>query len=146
MKTKMIYSNYDPDTGESIVKIRNKYGIFTGISRLQEEDRPYESSFAGCEYAEMKANISYMKFRKKILNYQIKILEDFYKSISSAKDFNIDSYESKKLRRKIHELKKEKRSWDDKIKSLKKKMFNAIKLRVETIDKINQLKTKGKNN
>ena len=65
MKTKMIYSNYNPDTGESIVKIRNKYGIFTGVSRLQEEDRPYESSFAGCEYAEMKANISYMKFRKK---------------------------------------------------------------------------------
>ena len=27
MKTRMIYSNYDPDTGESIVKIRNKYGF-----------------------------------------------------------------------------------------------------------------------
>ena len=65
MKSKIIYANYNPETGKSIVKIQNQYGIFTGVSQLQEEDRPYESSFAGCEYAEMKANISYMKHRKK---------------------------------------------------------------------------------
>lgn len=145
MKSKIIYANYNPETGKSIVKIQNQYGIFTGVSQLQEEDRPYESSFAGCEYAEMKANISYMKHRKKILDYQIKILKDCYKNMSMGKKFNSHSYEARKIRRKIYELKKEKKSWEEKIQSLKEKMFKNIKLREETLNKIYKIKETGKN-
>ena len=145
MKSKIIYANYDPITGKSIVKIQNKYGIFTGTSQLQEEDIPYESNFAGCEYAEMKANISYMKYRRKILSYQIKALEDFYKSISGANNFNTYGYEAKKLRKEIYKLKKEKKSWDEKINSLKGKMFKAIEEREKTLNRIYKIMKRGRN-
>lgn len=145
MKSKIIYANYNPKTGKSIVKIQNQYGIFIGTSQLQEEDKAHESTFAGCGYAEMKANISYMKYRKKILNYQIKILKDCYSNMSFGKKFNSHSYEARKIRRKIYELEKEKKSWDNKIKSLKEKMFKAIETREKTLDKIYKKKKSGKN-
>ena len=62
MKEK-VYSSYA--NGISTVTIKNDYGTFTGYSHLLEEDIPYESSLAGCRFAEMKAGI-------KIFKYQIK--------------------------------------------------------------------------
>ena len=49
MKTKLIYSNFDQETGESVVAIENKYGVFYGFSDLHPEEENV-SSFVGCRY------------------------------------------------------------------------------------------------
>lgn len=136
MKTKLISANYDKNTGISIVKIQNKYGVFTGFSKLHKEDKKYESNFAGCACAEMKAKISYMKKRIEILKYQIKALEDFYKNISDSKHFKSDSYEARKIRRRIWELKEEKRKWINNKRSCQDSLLNMIEERDKVVKKL----------
>lgn len=108
MRNKLIYSNYDRETGLSTVTIRNKYGEFTGYAKLHEEDQNIESSFAGCRCAEIKALIKSTRAQIKEINIQIKILEDFEKELKHMKDYDPYSMETRRLRRKIYELKDKK--------------------------------------
>ena len=55
MKIKLLSSNYDEETGISVASIQTDYGIFTGTSKLHEEDKHISSHYAGCQYAETKA-------------------------------------------------------------------------------------------
>ena len=61
MKTKLIFSKYNESIGISISTIRCKYGEFTGIAKLNPEDRANASSFVGCEIAERRAVIKALK-------------------------------------------------------------------------------------
>lgn len=56
-----MYTNswYDRDTKLSKAVVGGKYGHFTAYAKLAKEDEDVESSFAGCEYAEIKALIKY---------------------------------------------------------------------------------------
>lgn len=58
---KLLYSNFDPDTGISIVRIQTPSGTFKGKARLHPEDKNYASQIAGCQYAEIRATIKYLK-------------------------------------------------------------------------------------
>lgn len=58
-KLNVTYSNFDPITGISTVRIDTKIGIFIGTAKLSEEDQPYTSNLAGCRLAELKANRKY---------------------------------------------------------------------------------------
>ena len=104
MKTKLVYANYDKETGISNVIIRNKYGTFSAKSTLNEADRYIESSFAGCTYAESKAIIKSLKAGCRELQTQIKTLRDFEKILKGLKDYNHHSLECRRLRRRIYEL------------------------------------------
>lgn len=115
MKTKLIYSNYDKETGLSVATIRTKHGEFTGYSKLHEEDYPIESSFAGCRYAEIKALCKSKKAEVKEMTAQIKILEDLEKEIKNIKKYNPYCMESRRLRRKIYELKAKRNDLKSKI-------------------------------
>ena len=106
MKSKLIYANYFPETGESEVAIKNKRGVFVGHAQCHpEEEAP--SDYAGCRYAEIRANIEAIKCEKRIVNFAIKELEDFEKILKSLKDYNPNSVEARRLRRRIHEKKEE---------------------------------------
>ena len=39
MKNKIIYSDYNPETGKSVVTIRNKFGTFTGYAFLHPDEK-----------------------------------------------------------------------------------------------------------
>lgn len=99
MKEK-IFSTYE--NGLSTVTITNRYGTFTGHSRLHEEDIPFESELAGCRFAEMKAQIKVFQAQIKEERAVIKALEDFQKIVLNCKDSNFYSCESKQLRKQIH--------------------------------------------
>ena len=61
MKIKLIDSWYDEESGNSYAKIRTDYGEFEGWSTLHEEDADLASKYAGCQYAETRAVLKYMK-------------------------------------------------------------------------------------
>lgn len=115
---KMKMSNYDKESGVSIVTLSTDLGEFTGVSRLHEDDREIASSFFGCEIAEIRALIAYSKRQKMIVAQQYKAFKDMYKNLEQMKAFNKESVEARKIRRKMYELSEEWNQWKDNIESL----------------------------
>ena len=136
MKIKMIKSNFDEITGISEVTIATDIGEFSGTSKLHDEDRNISSSFAGCQYAEMRAVIKYMKRKIHDLDMQIKGLTDFQSSLKCRKDYNHISIENSKARRRIYELNKQKEIWKKRINSLYERMLRNMEQREKVIEKI----------
>lgn len=134
MKIKMTYSNFDENTGISEVIIMTDIGEFKGTSKLHEEDRNISSHFAGCRYAEMRAIIKYMKQKVKNLQMQIKGLEDFQSNLATRVDYNHNSIENSKARRRIYELKKQVVTWKEKINSLTTKMLTMMEQRDKIVE------------
>lgn len=136
MKIKMIKSNFDEITGISEVTIATDIGEFSGTSKLHDEDRNISSSFAGCQYAEMRAVIKYMKRKMHDLDMQIKGLTDFQSSLKCRKDYNHISIENFKARRRIYELNKQKEIWEKRMNSLYERMLRNMEQREKVIEKI----------
>lgn len=136
MKIKMIKSNFDEITGISEVTIATDIGEFSGTSKLHDEDRNISSSFAGCQYAETRAVIKYMKRKIHDLDMQIKGLTDFQSSLKCRKDYNHISIENSKARRRIYELNKQKEIWEKRINSLYERMLRNMEQREKVIEKI----------
>lgn len=142
MKIKMIKSNFDEMTGISEVTIATDIGEFSGTSKLHDEDRNISSSFAGCQYAEMKAIIKYMKYRVKIINERIKGLDNCRKTLENKKNYNHNSDENRTIRKQIYILNKQKQELKNKIFSLHDRMMRNMEQREKIINKI---KNKGDN-
>ena len=136
MKIKMIKSNFDEITGISEVTIATDIGEFSGTSKLHDEDRNISSSFAGCQYAEMRAVIKYMKRKMHDLDMQIKGLTDLQSSLKCRKDYNHISIENSKARRRIYELNKQKEIWEKRMNSLYERMLRNMEQREKVIEKI----------
>lgn len=136
MKIKMIKSNFDEITGISEVTIATDIGEFSGTSKLHYEDRNISSSFAGCQYAEMRAVIKYIKRKMHDLDMQIKGLTDFQSNLQCRKDYNHISIENSKARRRIYELNKQKEIWKKRMNSLYERMLRNMEQREKVIEKI----------
>lgn len=134
MKYKLIHAEFFPETGESEVAIENKNGIFIGLAQCHPEEQ-HPSKFAGCRIAEVRAHIQAAQYEKKILNYQIKELQNFEKILKGLKNYNPNSLEARRLRRRIHELKEEKNKKNNLILSMKRSLKKSMDERDELIKK-----------
>lgn len=128
MKTKLIYSNFDQETGQSVAIIQNKYGIFSGVSDLHPEEENV-SSFVGCRYAEIRAYMEYYRHRRDLIDEQLKGLIDFQNILKGTWNYNDQSTENRRLRKRIHELKEERKSFTRKIELLKQTLKNSMENR-----------------
>ena len=108
---KLLQSNFDEETGISSVTIGTDYGQFHATSKLHNEDLDISSSYAGCEYAEMRAIIKYIKKRIEVINSQIKGLGNYQKQLLGRADYNPKSPENIVLRKEIENLNNEKKDW-----------------------------------
>ena len=135
MKTKIVYSEYIPEDGMSVVTISNKFGEFTGISYLHEEDKHLESNFVGCRYAEIRAWIEYYKYRKGLVDAQLKGLSDFEKILKGTWNYNPKSSENNRLRKRMAELKAEKAEYKERIEVLKTTLRMSMDQRDEFVKK-----------
>lgn len=77
-------SNFDEVTGISTVHLRTPIGIFTGIAKMAEEDRPYISKYTGCGIAELRANIAYFKELLKRRKCEARGMKQVFSAISSS--------------------------------------------------------------
>lgn len=119
MNNKLIYSNYDSETGKSIVIIRNKYGTFKGKVYIDQEDKKYESKFFGCRLAEIKAVIKCYKYQKNNIKEQLKSLQQLDLDFQKMKEYNNKSFEARRLKRRIFELKQKEQEIENKISTCK---------------------------
>lgn len=136
MKIKLIESYYNKETGISYAKINTDYGEFEGYATLHEEDKEIESRFAGCQYAETRAVLKYMKNRIKILAYQIKALKNCQKQMEGRAAYNPQSVEGRALRKQIYMLQADRADWQSKYKSLQEKLYFAMDNRQKVVEKM----------
>lgn len=136
MKTDLIFSEFDKETGISTAVIQTSLGIFEGTSQLWEEDVDIASSFAGCTYAELKAVRKAFKAEVKKINFQIKTLTDFQKVLKNLKEYNPSSIENKRLRKEIYLYEKKKKEILEVIEDITKAMLKGMEERPEKIRKI----------
>lgn len=99
MKTKLIFSKYEESTGVSISVIRCRYGEFTGIARLNPEDRANASSFVGCEIAERRAVIKALKAQLREVKAMQKAVEMIIEELEKSKTYQKHSVENRRLRK-----------------------------------------------
>lgn len=142
IKTKILYSNFNRETGISTVIIKNKYGKFKGWSRLHIEDEQYASNYAGCRFAEFKAEIKCLKKQRADLKLRLKELNYFKKMLEDTNGYNVDSIEARKLRKRIHIVSKEIHTFDEKIESA----TNALQQEIKARDKALSFLKKYRNN
>lgn len=136
MKIKLIDSWYNEEDGISYAKIRTDYGEFEGYSELHEEDADIASRYAGCQYAETRAVLKYMKKRIQILAYQIQALINCQKQIEGRATCSKDSAESRTLRKQIYILQSEKKDWQSRLDSLSTKLLDMMNNRGNIIEHI----------
>lgn len=140
---KIIYSEYDKETGISYVKIMTELGEFNGLAKLHPEDEPIASNYAGCRYAEQRAILQYLKAKKKILVSQVKALQNCENAIVSTKGYNEKSIEAKAFRKQKYLLIKKKNNLEKSIESLHNKMLDSIEKRSTLVSEWIKPKTKG---
>jgi hypothetical protein len=130
MKTKLVRANYDAEMGISEAVVKNKNGHFTGHALCHPKEE-HPSNFAGCRIAEARAIINSVRYEKNVLNSKIKALQDFEKILKNLKDYNPDSVEGRRLRKRIHELKAERKAKREHIAAMKAALNKTIAERDE---------------
>lgn len=136
MKIKLIESWYSAEEGKSFAKIRTDYGEFEGWAKLHEEDKDIASRYAGCQYAETRAVLKYMKHRIKILACQITALINCQKQMERRAAYNPQSVEGRALRKQIYILQAERKDWQSKYNSLHEKLYFAMDNRQKIVGKM----------
>lgn len=142
VKSKLITAHYDEESGLSYVKIANKFGTFDALAALHPKDRENKrgSRYAGCEYAHIRAEIKSVKEQIKSQRYKIKVLTELLAEYQNSDNVNINSIESKKVKRKItEEIKKLTDLKQEKVK-LEQSLENKIQSRERILNSFNQKK------
>lgn len=126
LQSTTIKSDYDTNTGLSKVTILTDIGSFDGYASLHPDDKDIESNFAGCRYAEMRANIKYMKMKKKIFEAQLKSLKSVYNQTRNKKALKV-------LEKEIYLIEDNKETISLYIKSLSDKLTDMMNSRPDVI-------------
>ena len=141
---KLLESNYDAESGISFVKIATECGYFYGYAYLNpEEDKDIASNFFGCELAEYRALIDYFSKKKMFLNQRLLALlnlrnDYFHNNINWDSSIEI-------LNKRISQMEKQKKEYNDNIKNLKRLIHNKPIERLATLNKIQNKKEKQEN-
>lgn len=99
---KFIDSYYNVETGFSEVWIQHLGVKFRGTATIHPEDKENASSYAGCEYAEIRATIKALKYERKILKAKADASIDFLHACECYKDFIKDSKTAKVMYRQVN--------------------------------------------
>ena len=72
MKGKILFAEYNAETGVSIVCKQTKYGTYTKSVKVADEDQDIANQYSGCRFAEMKCDIAAYKRRAQNMEERVK--------------------------------------------------------------------------
>lgn len=136
---RLVYSNYNEETGVSCVTLRTPLGEFTGYTKVHPEDIAFASPITGCRFAEIKALIKYRKAKVNVITNEIKGLTDFKNVLTGLTVIDDNDTSLKYLRRQIDIKREERQCLLNSIEQLRANMKESIAL----ADKLHK---KDKNN
>ena len=76
-KMKFQCNNFNPETGESVVILTNKYGTYVGTAKVHPDDKYKANEITGCVIAEERAWINSYKKEKARIKIALKTMQDF---------------------------------------------------------------------
>lgn len=137
---KFLYGYFHPQTGESVVALADKNGVYTGQARLHPDDKDYASEFAGCRLAERRAWIQYLRKECRRKQIMLNTIKDLMKDI----DINCDCYIDPKVKRrfnlKLRDYSNEISEFKEAINTLQTETAKDIKFRDELIERTKKAK------
>jgi len=139
---KFISSSFNQRTGVSYVTMQHLGRKFTGVARVHPDDKHNASEYAGCSYAETRAIILALKYERNILKYEIKVCENFVKSIECYSHFNKEDESAKSIYRQLNIKRKKINELTNEIERIQKALKAAIKDREEILNAIEKRKIK----
>lgn len=92
MRTTKLKSDYNPETGFSIVAIQKGSRTYLGMTKLHDEDRDVASSYAGCTFAEIKARIAMAKDDYKTEGAKLETLENLYGQMTQLRNWENEKH------------------------------------------------------
>ena len=125
------------------VVIGTDLGEFSGTVRCREEDQGSVSTYFGLELAEMKAEIAYLRAKKRDLKAQRKALVDFWYDMSDTRTYEKDAFWVKKIIMRITKLDKQITAASQAISIMKEVYHQKIVTRDASVQKMNEY-MKGK--
>lgn len=138
-KLKVGYHNFNPETKEAVFTYNYKGHSFIGKAKCHEEDYDFCSEKMGLTYAECRAYLKYLKYRRNELQIKLTTLTGLYNNISTDKHFKHNSSIANKIRKEI-----------DTVKQLlinHRELINEVEQAIkDTIKAKEQLYTKLRNN
>lgn len=103
-KWKLKTSEYDEADGVSYVEISTYLGRFCGYAFLHPDDEDIASEFMGCEIAEIRAVIDFLKEDTRILKIKLETLNNLLNNYKEMKYYSPNRKEIKMLATKIVDL------------------------------------------
>lgn len=101
-KPTFIDSNFDEVTGESWVKVALNNQFYEGRSKISEEDKDKVSAFAGCRFAEMKAEIKALMDLRRTEKTKCDECKRFVKALECYKEFDKESKTARCVYRQLN--------------------------------------------
>lgn len=132
---KFISSSYDEVTGISKVVVQHLGVKFTGWAHAHPEEQ-YPSNFAGCEYAEIRAEIAALKYERKLEKNKADMAIDFLKSCKNYKNFDDNSDTAKVIYRQLNKRVQKVNNITDEINKRLRQLEMAVKKREITLKAI----------
>lgn len=120
------------------VIIGTDLGEFSGTVRCREEDQGNVSTYFGLELAEMKAEIAYLRAKKRDLKAQRKALVDFWYDMSDTRTYKEDEFWVKKIIMRITELDNRIAATSKAIGAMKEAYHQKIVTRDKSLQKMNK--------
>ena len=141
---KFLESNYDKESGISMVKIATECGFFYGYAFLNPEDKEYESEFLGCEVAEMRAISDYYKRKEHFLKTRLLALYDIARDIRNNPQYDSEHFEYQLIQKRIKQNEEQKVIYKEYIKDIKEAIEFKLEARVQLVDKLKKKKQDNK--
>ena len=132
---KLVYSYFNKETGQSIVKLADRYGSYIGKAFLHPDDYEYKSEYMGCGLAERRAAIKGLKNRRRRIKIKLNTIQNIITDIK----INIQEPDENILKRLYFEKKKyslELIEINNNIEMINKDIEKRIKVRNGIINKI----------
>lgn len=145
---RFINSMYDSKTGYSTVTIEHMGKRFFGTASLHPDDKDKASKYAGCAYAETRAEIKALKYERKIVKEKAEECRKLVKACEQYKNWDKDSPSAKIIYRQLNVRIKKVNKLTDAINHKMKNLEKSIWKRDITVKafernrskKVNQLK------
>jgi len=99
---RFINSIYDSKTGYSRVIIEHMGKRFFGMAYLHPEDKDKASKYAGCSYAETRAEIKALKYERKIAKEKAEEFRKIVKACEQYKNWDKNSPSAKIIYRQLN--------------------------------------------
>ena len=98
----LISSYFNEETGKSIVVIKHKKKIYEGTAKLHPEDVDKASKYAGCRFAEIRAEIQALKIEYRKEKAACEEIRKFVRACTQYKNFDETSPTAKAMYRQLH--------------------------------------------